>query len=409
MRLACVLVLSLGVAAIAPAQMLTVGNDYSFNPNSGDVNIGTPRTVIDLVRPATGTGAVSTVKVTWSQSGCAGAFKIKFFRRAANTLTMTAERGPFTSGDASVALTPPVPIRQGDLIGVTKLGNCGNASAWTLDSDGYVAYAADVTGSVQLGDGTRVNAMLALSGSGTASGWVVGCVPVVGSTAGGFGSQFRTSMQMHNHQVVEPSTIHGRLIFHRAGTAGSLDDPAVSFTLAPGRVASYPDVVAAIGQSGIGSLDIAVTAGDYWPLVVSRIYNDAGSAGTSGLTEEFVMDMAGFQPHLLRRGSIGFLVTPADMTKMRLNIGVRSWFSGATITAALIDSTGSVVRTVTKSYLPNWFEQVDAAAFMEGPVEANQSIKLTVTSGSAIIYGSTTDNTTNDPAMQIVFASYWVS
>ena len=47
-----------------------------------------------------------------------------------------------------------------------------------------------------------------------------------------------------------------------------------------------------------------------------------------------------------------------------------------------------------------------AASFLGGPIGANQSIRFTIDAGSAIIYGSTTDNTTNDPAIQFVIVSY---
>ncbi|HET7711961.1 MAG TPA: hypothetical protein VFL80_08520, partial [Thermoanaerobaculia bacterium] len=169
MRTGSVLFLSLILAATATAQVLNVGTDFPFNPNASDINLGNPRTDIDLTNPAEGSGSISTVKVAWSSSACPNAFKIKFFRRAGHTLTMTAERGPFSSGSSTVTLIPPVDVRQGDLIGVAKLTDCGNPTAWTMDSDGYVAYNADVTGSVQLGAGTRANHTLALSGTGTAT------------------------------------------------------------------------------------------------------------------------------------------------------------------------------------------------------------------------------------------------
>jgi hypothetical protein len=406
MRTGSVLFFSLILAATASAQVLNVGTTYPANPNSGDINLGHPRTDIDLSNPAEGSGSIATVKVTWSSSACPNAFKIKFFRRTGSTLTMTAERGPFSSTSPTVTLTPPVDVRQGDLIGVSKLTDCGNPTAWTFNSDGYVAFKGDVTGTVKLGDGTRSNDALALNGTGTATEWVAGIIPVVGSAPGAFGAQFRTALQLLNHQIYQPKIIHARLIFHRAGTAGSMDDPSLAFTIGPGRIAPWSDVVAALGQTGLGSLDIAITAGDFWPLAVTRVYNDAGSAGTSGLSESYVTPMVGFQSHFLKRGSIGFLLTPQDTGRMRLNIGVRTWFSGADITATLIEGTGVPVRTVTKSYPPIWFEQTDAASFLGGPIAANQSIRFTINAGSAVIYGSTTDNTTNDPAIQLVFASY---
>src|SRR4051794_18996389 len=76
---------------------LTIGPGFSTNPNSSDINFGSTQTDIDLVAPASGTGSVSSVHLHWAATGCTNALKIKFFRRSGNTLTMTAERGPFST------------------------------------------------------------------------------------------------------------------------------------------------------------------------------------------------------------------------------------------------------------------------------------------------------------------------
>jgi hypothetical protein len=117
-------------------------------------------------------------------------------------------------------------------------------------------------------------------------------------------------------------------------------------------------------------------------------------------------DLSGSALRFMIRSSIGFLTTPIDISRTRMNIGVRSWFGGATITATLTDMNGTTLRSVTKTYPPNWFEQVDASTFMGTTVRSNEVIKFTVTSGTAIVYGSSTDNTTNDPAAVFVFACY---
>jgi hypothetical protein len=65
---------------------------------------------------------------------------------------------------------------------------------------------------------------------------------------------------------------------------------------------------------------------------------------------------------------------------------------------------------VTKSYQPNFFEQVTASQFFGGAtIGGNQSITISVGTGSAIIYGSTTDNTTNDPAIQVMIVSFAIA
>ncbi|HEX6641127.1 MAG TPA: hypothetical protein VF215_08435 [Thermoanaerobaculia bacterium] len=391
---------------------LTVGNDIT-SPNASDGNIGAIRTDIDLVHPATHTGSVSSAKLYWSSSGCANAFKIKFFRRVGDTFTMTAERGPFTptANLYTATLTPAVSVQQGDLIAVARVASCGNGGAITgFPSEGYLQYAGDVTGSVTMAAAAmHQGGVLALSATGTASEWMARIIPVVGSAPGAFGSRFKTEMQFFNPQTSGSMT--AKVVFHPAGVAGSTSDTTRLVMLDPGEVFSTADVVAAMGQSGTGSLDISVPAGQNVPVILTRVYNDAGAAGTSSLTEEPIPvsgDVA-INANLLTRGVTGFLVTPRDPEHTRFNIGVRTLYSGATIQVTLRNAAGVVVRTVSHTYTANYFIQTDAASFVGGPIAGDESIQISISSGSAIVYGSTTDNTTNDPAIQFVYGVFAIA
>jgi len=165
--------------------------------------------------------------------------------------------------------------------------------------------------------------------------------------------------------------------------------------------------VAAFGRSGLGSVDLITAPSATKPVIITRVFNDAGVLGTAGLTEE-VIDPS--DPRVIPAGFTAFLVTPVDPTKTRFNIGVRTFFSGAVITAVLRDTNGVALKTVTKTYLPNFFEQVDSTSFFAGTaVGPNQSISITVGGGSAVVYGSTTDNTTNDPNIQFAVALFGIA
>jgi hypothetical protein len=392
------------------SQQLTIGPQFSTSPNAGDSNVAPTRTDIDLTGPASGTGTVTSVHIYWSQAGCSNAFKIKFFRRSGNTLTMTTERGPFTpaSNDSTISMSPAVPVLQGDLIAVARVAACGNTGSYFgFTSAGYVAFPSDVTGSVDISAGTLSGAPLALAGTGpTATEQVRGYIPVVGSTAGGLGSNFKTSMQLLFGAPGSTGSITGKLVFHPAGTSGSSTDPTLSYTVAAGQVLTFPDVVAAFGRSGLGSVDLITGQSATKPVVITRVFNDAGALGSAGLTED-VIDPS--DARVIPSGFTGFLVTPVDPTKTRFNIGVRTFFSGATITAVLRDTNGTALKTVSKTYLPNWFEQVDSTSFFGGTaVGPNQSISISV-SGSAIVYGSTTDDITNDPNIQFAVALFGVA
>jgi hypothetical protein len=406
-RFSCLFLL---MAAPLFPQALTIGPGFGGSPNSSDSAIAPVRTDIDLAGPASATGSVTSVHAYWSSSGCTNAFKIKFFRRSGNTLTMTTERGPFssTSNDMTLAMSPAVPVLQGDLIGVARVANCGNAGGFFgITTAGFLAYGSDVTGSVDFTAGTAVGTSLALGGTGTATEQIRGFIPVVGSAAGSNGSNFKTSLQLLFGAPTSSGSITGKLVFHPASTSGTASDPTVTYNVGAGQVVTYNDIVATFGRSGLGSVDLITATGATKPVIITRVYNDAGTLGTAGLTEDTI-DPA--DARVINAGFTAFLVTPTDPSKTRFNIGVRTGASGATLTAILRDTNGTALKTVTKTYLPNWFEQPDSTSFFNGTgVGPNQSISINVSSGSAIVYGSTTDDITNDPNIQFAVALFGIA
>ena len=376
--------------------------------NSSDANFPTPQTDVSLENPATGSGTITNVSFGWNAT-CTGAAKIKFFHRSGNTLTMFAERGPFDTSAGrtvqAVALSPGVGVQAGDLIAITRVISCGNALAEAgTGTQGYVVLQGDAS-SGTVSTGNTFHDKLGVLGTSSASGdAVTAFLPVVGSTAGSLGSNFKTSVQLLNPS--NTSTITGRLVFHRAGTVGSLTDPSSSFSVGPGEVVAYLDVVAAMSQTGLGSIDIVMAPGAQLPVVLTRIYNDAGSAGTAGFFEDPVTTEAGTGTRILTVGTQGFLVTPIEPARTRLNIGVRTLSSGGEMTVRLENSAGNVITSVSKTYQPNWFEQVDTGTFFPGvpTIGPNQKVRITMTAGTAIVYGATTDNVTNDPSVQFATA-----
>lgn len=411
MRAASVLLVILLVPVPLAAVTLTIGNEAP-TPNASDGNLATVRTDIDLVHPATHSGFVSSVKFYWSSTGCANAVKIKFFRRVGDTLTMIAERGPFSpaSSYSTVTMSPAVSVHQGDLIGITRVASCGNAGAVVgFPSEGYLQYTGDVTGDLAMSAAARQGGVLSVCASGTVSEWMARVIPVVGSGPGALGSVFRTEMQFFNPQTSGDMTC--KVVFHPFGAAGSAADTTRLVMLAPGEVFSTSDVVAAMGQTGYGSLDISVPAGQSVPVILTRVYNDAGSAGTSGLSEEAIPVATGIEigTKLLSRGVTAFLVAPRDPSRTRFNIGVRTLYSGAAISVTVRNADGVVVRTATRTYTANYFVQTDAASFTGGPISGDESIQITISSGSAIVYGASTDNTTNDPSIQFAYGIFAIA
>jgi hypothetical protein len=391
---------SLALASNLAAQSLSIGNAQTTT-NSSDITVATVRTDIDLVTPATATGTVDTASFVWSAEPCPDAVKIKFFRRQADTLVFLDERGPFTTGlqPQTVALAPPVAVQQGDLIGIARVADCGSPSATTgIVTAGYLAYAGDVTSAVSLSGGIQGNGVLAVSASGTATEYLARVIPAAGSAPGAFGSFFRTGVQLFNPGTL---AVSGRFVYHPAGTSGSSSDPSLTFTIAPSATISYDDLVQTMGQTSVGSIDVILPSGSQFPPVIAaRVFNDAGAAGTTGFTEDGI-DLTS-DNRFVFAGATGFLDAPADPVKFRFNIGVRTFFSGATILFGQRDASGALVRTASKTYPPTYFEQQPAANVLGGPVGPNDSIEVSVSGGSAIVYGATVDNTTNDPSAQFV-------
>jgi len=218
-------------------------------------------------------------------------------------------------------------------------------------------------------------------------------IPVVGSVQGASGSSFKTALQIHNRTT---SPISGKIIFHPAGTSGSASDPSISYSLVSRNSKSYADLLPAFSQSGLGSIDVIPATGET-PEFSTRVFNDAGAAGTSGFTEEAIKPAAALAP-----GDHAVLLTPPSLVTQRFNIGIRTLSQGAALTVNVRNSAGTVIQTLTKSYQPNYFEQRGSADFLPGvSLVGNESIEFVVTSGSIIAYGAPTDNITNDPSVQI--------
>src|SRR5207249_111794 len=156
------------------------------------------------------------------------------------------------------------------------------------------------------------------------------------------------SLQMINPS--DTSTLSGRLIFHRANTSGSLNDTQLTYNISPGQVLPFTDILNAMGLTGLGSIDVATVGGADVPIMLARVYNDGGTAaGTAGFFEDFIPNTTGAGTRILTTGMQGFLVTPVEPARTRLNIGVRTLDSGVTMTVRLETQDGVVLTTITKT------------------------------------------------------------
>jgi hypothetical protein len=218
-------------------------------------------------------------------------------------------------------------------------------------------------------------------------------LPVVGSVPGNFGAYFKTSVQLYN---ARGTAVSGKIVFHTQAVSGSSGDPSLAYSIAAGKSLSYADLLPAMGiASGLGSADIVADAGSGFPVTLARVFNDAGTAGTTGLALEPMS-----ASDALQNGETGVLIAPVD-TRFRLNIGVRTLEQGVDMTLTVRNKDGVVVKTATKSFGATFFRQIGSSEILDGYVlVGGETITVRITSGSAFVYGSTTDNTTQDPSVQ---------
>ena len=226
---------------------------------------------------------------------------------------------------------------------------------------------------------------------------LVGYLTVVGSAPGNFGSFFRTSVQINNPFA---TPISGHFVFHPAGIPAAPSDPTMGYALAPGQSFSWNDVVAAMGQTGLGSIDVWAASGS--PVIVTRIFNDDGDDGTSGFTEPLVkvgdVTVPGSGASVT-----GVLLGPYLVERYRYNIGLRTTEAPVHVTVTVLDSAGAEVHTVSHDYPAEYFVQTTVADFLDGfEIGNSYSLRITFSGGGLIIYGATVDNTTNDPSAQFM-------
>jgi hypothetical protein len=386
------------------AQPLTVGVHVP-DPSSTTTLTSTlaPVSYINLSDFATAAGTVNKASVQWSVA-CANAFKIVFLRTGFSTnasFTVVATRGPFTAvvGRNDVTLTPPVSLAVGDLIGVVQLqpfNVCGTVR--TMDYGGNAGYtlitvtdistAGTIVPSSNFQPGYRISAVAYASDP-----LLVRILPAAGAVQGS-SSFFRTAVQIYNPSG---TSMTGNLVFHKQGQSASASDPSLAFTLISGHVQSYPDVITAMGTSGLGSLDV-VTNGGAQPILSARVFSDGGVAGTSGFSEEGVMPVDAIDA--FRRG---ILLTPDDPVNFRMNIGVRTLDNGATLSIAVLDANGAFLGTRTATYPANYFEQDSFATFTGmSTMPAGGRIQVSVNyPGTIFVYSSVIDNRTSDSTFRM--------
>ncbi|HEX3577016.1 MAG TPA: hypothetical protein VHY33_00515 [Thermoanaerobaculia bacterium] len=388
-------VLSLMTASALHAQQVVVGQ---INPIAEALfPSSVAGTLIDINNPANAAGVLTTAAVQWATTGtpCTATFRIRFFRElSAGTLNLVDERGPFsatTDGAMTFALTPPVSVHAGDLIGVAMFGdaNCGVAAAQSVGNQTFLAVQGNFTGGSIQDASVRTLAVLSLRASSSDS-VLVGVIPAVGSVQGANGAAFRTTFQSTNEG---DSPMKVGYTYHPSKTAGA-SDLSTTLAIAP-HATNSTDILSAMGVTGLGSVD--VFSATWSPLVTAHVYNDTGN-GTNGFIEPMISVR-----EAIRDGGRFRLVIPTDTVNYRTNIGSRSLSSTAHVGCYLYDSAGQQIgNPILKDYPANYFEQVTLQEFIGATTAIPPAGNLDCqTFGDVIFYSSVTDNKTNDSAIYV--------
>jgi hypothetical protein len=213
-----------------------------------------------------------------------------------------------------------------------------------------------------------------------------GYIAIAGATPGAGGSYFRTSLQLHN---TSDAPAVGQVVFHLT-TGGT---PAiVPYSLAPHQTLDLDDAALA---NGIGSIDLVSITGPA-PIAVVRINStsDCGTVGMSTQSLDATRDALTAPAHAV-------LLAPADLGTSRFNIGIRAIASPATVRLTLHDAAGNTKTQLERAFAAETLVHTAAADLLGTAVAANDSIEIEVLSGTVIAYGATTDNTSQDPALQL--------
>jgi hypothetical protein len=398
--------------AATPLAAQTIAGDLSWQP--GGSSVSGPLTYIDFNRPVTMDGTVTEVTLRWiSNAPCSEQIKFRFFRPAASgplgPLELVGTAGPFTSANPAepgvfpdnnvIRLSfPAIAVKRGDLLAVTQMkSGCGGVGVVPGRPDDIVyETSADFNGGALSATSTVARTGFRLNAAAhTSSFRLVGVIPVAGSAPGAFGSFFRTEMMITNPS---PFGMGVRLVYHPAGRSAEPGDALRNVFLLGNETTTFPDIVSTLGQTGLGSIDVLTTG--FTPVITTRVYNDAGSAGTSGFTEEVVTPY-----EAIKSGAYADFHIPADLTNYRLNVGIRTLGESTTLQVTVFDATGAQVGTTTeRTVAANYFEQVPLSTFLAGVTPpAGGLARIQITSGGpAVFYTATTDNRTNDGSLKML-------
>lgn len=213
-------------------------------------------------------------------------------------------------------------------------------------------------------------------------------IPAAGTGAGANDSRWQTELTLHN---ASSRAIPVTLYFHDANGRTA---PA-SVEIAARSTRSIDDVVKTTfaREQATGALVLEVADTDARRLAVaSRTFNrsDAGDFGQD-IPAVRATDAAD-------AGDVAVLVAPSSATDARFNFGLFA-VTDTTVRWELIRANGTLAATREQAYRAGvQLQYVNGIqSFLGAAAQDDDTLHATVSSGSAVFYGSTVDNRTGDP------------
>jgi hypothetical protein len=198
-----------------------------------------------------------------------------------------------------------------------------------------------------------------------------------------------SNASVHTRAVLRSASFYpiaGTLQLHPQGAPASPSDPTLAYSLAYNETMVLPDLVAAFGASGAGTVDVVSTSGPAPDVLASEL--GASGSGHPGAPVPVPPRAAA-----LRAGEQAFLVAPSQPQQESFRFLVRTFSAGVTLSVVARNPAGAVLATTALSYPANTELLVLPRDFASGqPAVADESYELDVQAGSALILLDVTES-----------------
>lgn len=223
-------------------------------------------------------------------------------------------------------------------------------------------------------------------------------IPIVGSTPGANGALFKTSLKL----TATAPNMSGRLIYHPQGVPGSPNDPSIPYSFTEvGQELAFADIVAAFGQSGIGTIDIVPDGPNYFvPLAEVRLFNVRPDGGTFGTLEAQTQGFD-FLSEVQTTNRPRSITVTVPGPELRLNLGLRTFSFGMTMVT--VTRNGQRIHMKLHELFGD-FLLFGSAADITGfhDLRPGDVIRIQAMTAAAVPFYTLTDNMTNDPSLFVV-------